>query len=195
MTDRFYVTDEMMKNAASYIPLEEKEALAGLIAQLCVVPCTIDETDESENDIFAIPAPPMYRENTMEKTLCLTGCFLKFYLKQNVEAMNIPVEEYNGWAGTHLMNQIERYKGTPYKMKAFDMLSDFRDLEKRVNCAIYARLNQRNDPCRRLLAAMMVMSSEDGLKEAQQLIEASAKGIAEEHARQERIIQEAGDAK
>lgn len=195
MTDRFLVTEKMMENASTYIPLAEKESLATVIAELCVVPCVFPQDADKQENGFDVPAPPLYRENTLEKALCMTGCFLNYYLHENTDKpLNLPLEEYDGWAGYHLMNQIERFKGGAYKSKAFDMLSDFRDLEKRVNCAIYARLNQKNDLCRRLLATMMVLSSEDAVENAQAMLSQSARGILEEQRKQEDMIREAGDA-
>lgn len=195
MTDRFHVTEQMMEKAETYISLTEKEAIAAVIANACVVPCTVSAKEKEEDEIFSIPMPPMYKENTLEKALCLTGCFLHYYLHADVGAINIPIEEYDGWTGAHLMNQIERYKGTAYKVKAFDMLSDFRDLEKRVNCAIYARLNQKNDPCRRLLAALMIMGSEESMNEAQKMMAEAVQGMAEEKKKQDDMIQEADNGK
>lgn len=195
MTDRYHVTEQMIGNADTYISLTEKESIAAVIAQTCVVPCKATEQDKEENEIFSIPAPPMYKENTLEKALCLTGCFLHYYLHVEVKALNISIEEYDGWMGAHLMNQIERYKGTGYKAKVFDMLSDFRDLEKRVNCAIYAKLNQKNDTCRRLLAALMVLGSEESMNEAQKMLAEAVQGIAEEKKKQDDLIREADNGK
>ena len=195
MTDRFHVTEQMMEKADAYIPITEKEAIATVIAEACVVPCKETSADTEKEDVFNVPAPPLYKENTLVKALCLTGCFLRYYLHVDVKSMNIPIEEYDGWTGAHLMNQIERFKGTAHKVKAFDMLSDFRDLEKRVNCAIYARLNQKNDPCRRLLAALMVLASEENMAQMQQLMTESAQGIAAEQKKQDELIREADNGK
>lgn len=193
MTDRFVVTEKMMQEASTYISLSEKEAIATVIANACVVQCKMTGEDGADEDIFNIPAPPMHKENTLEKTLLLTGCFLHYYLHVETESMNIPIQEYDGWAGAHLMNQIERFKSTAHKTKAFDMLSDYRDLEKRVNCAIYARLNQKNDPCRRLLATLMVLGSEESMNEAQMMVNEAIKGMAEEQRKQDELIREAGN--
>jgi uncharacterized coiled-coil protein SlyX len=55
-------------------------------------------------------------------------------------------EAYDEWAGGHIFNQLERYKrDTDLKFKAYDLLYDYKDLEKRFSAQISSLLAVQND--------------------------------------------------
>lgn len=57
------------------------------------------------------------------------------------------VEEYDAWAGSHVFNQLERWKRDgDLKFKAYDLLYDYKDLEKRFSAQISSLLAVQNDP-------------------------------------------------
>ena len=63
------------------------------------------------------------------------------------------------------MNQLERMKGNAeLRDKVFDILRDYRDLEKRLSTAVYNAMQVMNDPANRLLQKIQMDTSEQALE-------------------------------
>lgn len=208
MKTRFEVTEEIMEKASTYIPVMLKEAVAASYAYACVretrdiwnfAKVLNEETeqfDPTEQDLFGIP--PTYCENTQMKSRVLMGVMLTSYLhiKASTDDILCSIDEYDGWAGAHIMNQIERFKTNPkFKSKAFDILSDYKDMERRLNAAIYAVCKDLNDPCSRMIKALSYLSSEEAIENASNIIRESMEGMKAEKEKQDNIIQFAGKEK
>ena len=75
------------------------------------------------------------------------------------------------------MNQIERYKVNPlFKEKAFDILTDFKELQRMVYIEIENLKSHYNNPIYRLLSALSVYSTPERVTElAKKLQEEVAK--------------------
>lgn len=143
MDAKFELTGEMMQKARDYVPLAEKEAWVAENAPKCFDKLAITADGE--------PVPPMYMVNTALKSRYLMGALAKLYFCADIqhEADNewlMTVADYDAWAGSHIMNQLERMKhDNCYKFKAYDLMADYRDLEKRFSTQLSGLLTVQND--------------------------------------------------
>lgn len=191
MADEFKITKEIMENADTYIPLAMKEYIASTMARTCIRETNLiaeDLPEEITDDEYGLM--PVYCESTSIKSRLMMGILLAFYLKQRKEEqpLMLSAEDYDAWAGAHAINQIERFKAGEYREKAFDILTDYREMEKTLNSAIYGVLREQNDPIRRLMHSLGAMGSEDMLNSAIEAMKEANEGIQAEKERQERII-------
>lgn len=197
MANRFEVTKEMMENADSYMPIVMKEGISASVARACVRdtgdihPLLSREEDENDYNV-----PPMYGEDTGAKARIMLTILMSYYLKVWDRDKSFMCEdgEYDAVMESHIMNQIERFKATDCREKAFDILSDYKELEKYVNCAIYSVLREKNDPVRRMMESLGAVGAADNLSEILEKIKDLKDEISEESDRQERIIDGEDDA-
>jgi hypothetical protein len=193
MGDKLKITHETMKNADTYIPVATKELLAATIARACVKRTNQIHAYDEKDEIFfdgEYALSPIYCESVSSKARFLMTILNAYYLHtwDDTHPLMCSMEEYDEWAGTHLLNQIERFKSGEYREKAFDMLADYREMEKYLNSAIYSVLREMNDPVRRFMEAIGTMTSAEGIQEAMGSIEDSRKKIEAEKKRQEEIV-------
>lgn len=143
--ERITITKDMLLAARDYAPEEEKEAFLGVLANRCFDRLKISVPDKDADEY-----PPMYKVNTGLKARYLMGALLIFYLDAKFEEETdhlMTVAEYDRWAGSHVLNQIERWKADrDVKDKCFDLLEDYRALERRFSAEINALLAVQNDP-------------------------------------------------
>lgn len=149
---KFTITPTMIEQAKDYLPIAQKMAFVDKAAKRCF-------------DILEVRAgsritPPMQQENSSIKARFLMTVLIRDYLGvpcitvDGVEDL-MTEEDYDKFAGSHVLNQIERLKtDANIRNKCFDILQDFRDLEKRLNGQVYNLAQIVNDPASRLLAAM-----------------------------------------
>lgn len=180
MDNRFKVTDAMMEKAGTYIPLAKKEALVRLLARHCVRESWDINEDfdpiKTAKDEFA---PPMWEEDGASKSRILLGVLLYWYFDVKLEDYLCPLDIYDGWMEAHIFNQIERFKAGPHKNKAFDLIGDYKDTEKRLNAAIYAIIKRRNDPVNRAMEMLARASDEETVAAAQKAVEDAKKDLTE----------------
>ena len=192
MADEFKLTKEIMEKAHTYIPVSTKEAIANVIARACVKGSDginfLSRANEpqdplAENNI-------VYGENTGVKARFMMGILLSYYLDVRGEEDDLlcEIEEYDKWAGAHIINQIERYKSGEYREKAFDILTDYRETEKYINTAIYTVLREMNDPVKRIMEVVQTVFNADSMQNAVEEAKELKEQIEEEKERQERII-------
>ena len=138
------ITKEMIQAAKDYIPLGVKEAWVSDNAAKCFDRLQITADEQ--------PMPPMYMVNNGLRARYLMAAFVGFYLCKDYTAESeenkalMSVEDYDEWAGSHVFNQIERWKRElDIRDKCFDMLSDYRALEKQFNAAVNGLLSVQND--------------------------------------------------
>ena len=184
MGTRFEITKNMLMGAKDYLTLAEKEGIASALAPACIKKIWDFGYEEGryyeEKDM--LPGQiPIWGEDQAAKSAGFLGAVMYFYFGEEIgENITLTPEQYDMYAGSHVFNQIERFKADPAtKNKAFDILSDIRDLEKRINCATYSLLQAKNDVAKRimdtlqqLLAAGSLETVMDAVKEAQEGIEA-----------------------
>jgi len=137
------ITREMIEAARDYMPLEDKERFAADGAGKCFDRLAISFGDEE--------LPPMYMVNDGLKRRLLMTAFAAFYMGQEVkrderDADMMSVAAYDLWAGSHVFNQLERLKhDSAVRDKCFDLLSDFRELEKKLSAQLAGLLTVQND--------------------------------------------------
>lgn len=157
MGEKITLTSEMMERARDYVPLAEKEEWCAENAPRVFDKLAITADGEA--------MPPMYMVNAGLKSRYLMAALVKMYFCVH-EIIGEPdnewlmsENEYDRWAGSHIFNQLERMKRDAWlKIKAFDLLADYRDLEKRFSTQISGLLAVQNDPVIRQneLSAVMV---------------------------------------
>ena len=198
MENKFEITKEIMANADTYMPLALKELISISKARECVKetnyiqPMGVDTQFKGEYGMG-----PMYCESPSTKARILMTCLMVFYLKVWPDSTDMicSLDDYDAWSKAHVLNQIERFKSTEYREKAFDIISDYREMERHLNSAIYSVLRELNDPVKRFMEAFGAMGSIEGIQEAVKSIEEAKDGIEAERERQESIINgEGGDA-
>lgn len=140
---RHEVTREMMEQARDYVPLREKEAWVAENA-----PKVFDRLSiTSDNEAM----PEMYMVNTGMKSRYLMTALVKMYFGVGIEADRenewlMTEAQYDEWAGSHVFNQLERWKrDNGLKFKAYDIMYDYKDLEKRFSAQISSLLSVQND--------------------------------------------------
>ena len=146
------LTEEGLLAARDYVPLMEKAAFAAECAGRCF--------DRMEVRVEGGQVLPYFKENVERRSRYLMGGFVKLYLGEDFE----PVKG----------------KGPELRDKAFDLLADYRDLEKMLKTEIYGMLQAMNDPVSRFqdLAAQSmtpeaVQKTLDDLKEARRAFDAA----------------------
>ena len=141
--EKVVISKEMIQAASDYIPLEEKEAWVADNAPKCFDKLAITADGEA--------MPPMYAVNVALKNRYLMAALVSMYLKQAYVADTkdeplISREDYDKWANSHTINQIDRLKkDAEVRDKCYDILYDYRELEKMFSAQIYALLNVQND--------------------------------------------------
>ena len=140
--EKYELTKKTIMEARTYLPLAEKmEFLSN--AQNCFDRLRI--TDGKEE------MPPMWKENAGLKARYLMRVLLVNYLGISCEEESdylITEAEYDKYAGSHIIMQIERFKRDADKDArdtAYDLLSDYFHLEKSFQSEINALLGVQND--------------------------------------------------
>lgn len=163
--ERFVITPEMVKRANCYVDLLTKSAIAAQGAKQCVTTVHI----QLENT--AAPVPDRAQENVLVKARLMMGMLAAYYLKIPFEGQDddlaMPLNIYDQWAASHVMNQLERMKSNAeVRDKVFDLLTDFKEWQKMLNTEIYALLKHRNDTCTRILEMMEKQSTPEAFQNA-----------------------------
>ena len=137
------ITKQSLEYARTYVPLREKEAWVAENAAKCFDRLSITSGDDE--------MPPMYQVNTGLKSRYLMQALAGLYFGDTYYAdvkdpAMMSEKGYDDWAGSHVFNQLERLKRDPeIRDKCFDLLTDFRDLEKRFSAQINGLLTVQND--------------------------------------------------
>ena len=170
----FKVTKEQMEAVNTYVPIRVKSNWVSMVADRC-----IDKVDiNAPINGTMMEMPPMYKENTELKSRYLMGAFVKFYLLGSYEPCKdgddalMSDTEYDQWAGGHIFAQIERFKSDKdLRDTCFNMLNDFKDLERRLNVECHAMLNAMNDDVARQLVAMQASVTPNAFQELMDSVE------------------------
>lgn len=160
----FVVTEEMINAANDYVPVSEKAAIAEEIAEKCF--------DKLNVTVGGNVLPPMYKESSMLKNRYLMGAFVKLYLgidfeSEETDRLLMSASDYDKYAGAHIFNQMERMKSkAALRDKCFDIMGDYKILEKTVNTEVYAMLNAMNDFLGRAVLHIGTMATPEAVQEA-----------------------------
>lgn len=174
------IAPEDLERADSYLPLLTKEALVQCMAPACVEKVRIIlPMGESggEQAPQTIPIPEIYKESTLNRSLCTAFVLLYFYLKMpditgqydpNGE-MKLAANDFDRYGG--VLTQIERMKSSrdaELRDKVYAILADYKDFEKRLGAEIHSLLEIRNDVCSRLTMMMTMQTDPETLQNALQ---------------------------
>ena len=190
---KIVITTEDIQNAESYIPVTLKEAAVRMMATLCI------EASDSGKEADGLPMPPIYRENRMRRQQFTMGILAGFYLKKRYrmaklqyrdkkgETREEPInymmdtEELDNWAGSHVMNQLERIKKKRDGCadKVYDLLYDLKGFENMLTGAIRDELERRNDPLRRMMELFGQAVSADALAALQKNLDGAKAAVKE----------------
>ena len=161
------IMKEVFINAKSYVPLMQKEEIVSYCAERC-----IDRVVVNTGEKFRGDTPPMYRENGQRKRRYLLGILARAYLRLDFEGCGgdrwlMSADDYDWVGGVQLINQIDRMKkqSDALRDKAYDLLADYRDLEKMMNTEINANLSIMNDVVARMAMSAASAMTPESLQE------------------------------
>lgn len=143
MSEKIEITAEMILGASDYVPNAEKESWVTETAAKCFDKLAITADGES--------LPPMYRVNEGLKRRYLMAAFVHKYLQQGYngdpkDPELMSEDDFDRWARSHVFEQINRMKHIiDVRDKCFDLMADYKDLEKRLASELYSLLNVQND--------------------------------------------------
>ncbi len=169
MTDNHIITEEIILNAESYIPIEIKGEMARSYAESCVSEVQITLENNGEKDVL----PPRYQENPQMKSLYGMMTLLDQYLhlleKDEKGFVTLTESEYDEWGRACVMNQLDRFKSSKnieVRNKIYDILDDYREFYRMLGVEITALVANKNDPLSRFLDYFRVSITPDMVKDA-----------------------------
>ena len=177
---------EILKEPESwitYLPLAKKQEIAEHIAANAMSRYRI--TAKYADD--PIVDQSMYAEDASLRDRYLLGVLLKLYLGISFDAVEgeeylLSVDDYDRAAALHPMNTLERMKSDmKVRDSVFDLLRDYKDLERMVNTEIGSTVAARNDMLPRIFSVLTATATPralDQLTEMEQGIRAKAKDLA-----------------
>ena len=178
--DKIVITAEKLMEMRDYVPLAEKLRFVGEAADGCFDRMEI----KIKNGADSLPIPPLYKENTGIKSRMLMGAFARLYFGAEIDAEKespwlMSVGEYDRWAGSHVFNQIDRLKKgrAEVRDRAFDILVDYKDLEKRMNAEIFGMLQVMNEPVSRIMTAIGQQTTPEAMTALKQELEGVQKEL------------------
>lgn len=163
------ITEKDIMDAESYVSISTKEKYTRAVALLCLEPVTIIDGEQT--------LPTMFRENKKIKAQYLMGMlatllqrpFESEKLSDGKELTGCMAEaDYDLWAGSHVMNQLERLKkvkDSTVVNKLFDVLYDYKAFELMLTGAIRDELEARNDPFNRAMKWFSLSAADAAVKE------------------------------
>ena len=144
------LTEEIIRNAETYIPISQKITMAKNFAAECIEKVEIKHKDEV--------LPPVYKENVQMRMLwgmfVLLNSYLRIYESEDGKFRN---SDYDEWCGTAILNQLNRFKSSKdavVRDKAYDILDDYREFYSVLGKEINALLTSKNDLILRVLQYM-----------------------------------------
>lgn len=167
----------------TYMPLSLKVKVAEEIADGCIVryrsKVQYGGADAFENVLCA--------ENPAKRWRYMMGVLLNFYLGMSFEPVEgekwlMSQDDYDRAAARHPMNELERMKSDAGARNAvFDLLRDYKDLDRLVGNEIAARIASYNDLLPRLVELLTMTATPEALGQLSQMEKAlgeEAKKIA-----------------
>ena len=179
--EKIVITKEKLMQMPDYVPLLEKMQFVKEAADIC-----FDRVElKIDGGLESMPMPPLYKENTAIKSRVLMAAYAKLYLGEAFESEKNPwimsTPDYDRFAASHIMNQIERLKRYDGEVrdKAFDVVSDMRDLEKRLNTEIYGLTQVMNEPVTRIIMALQQQTTPEAVSGALKELKDAQKAFAD----------------
>lgn len=168
--ERFIITKAMVEGAKSYLPITLKTAIARTYASVCLAE---EKSEMQEMSDLILPLPQLLSEDVYFKSLATMEIFLTYYFGVDIPDGGMTNELYDYYASSHPFNQLERFKGdAEMRDKIFDLLSDYKELKKMLDVAIYNARALNNDSFGRILAGLSTSITPD-------MVNATLKEVAE----------------
>ena len=165
--DFFKITETMIEKANKYVPIIQKVEFVEYASERAFDRVEIGIGGEKRDPSI----PPYFKDNVQRKNRYLLGAFLKLYLGVEYTPVEddkwiLSADDYDRYAGSHIFNQMERMKGsTKTRDFAYDILADYRMIEKMLNTEIYNMLQVMNDPVTRFVSVLSKKSSPETMKQ------------------------------
>lgn len=179
--EKIQITKEKLMQIRDYVPMREKMQFVKEAADLC-----FDRVElKIDKGLDSVPMPPMYKENTAIKSRVLMSAYAKLYLNEPYETEKnqwlMTEQEYDRFAASHIMNQLERMKRYDGEVrdKAFDVIADMRDLEKRLNTEVYGLTQVMNEPVTRIIMALQQQTTPEAVSSALNELKDAQKAFAD----------------
>lgn len=160
---KIIISEEMLRGAATYIPLLEKQRMVEAIAPRCIAKVKLTYVPSGADESEARAAPDRHQEVKCMTSLYLMGILAHEYLHaaydgdepaEDYRHLQMPANVYDRWAGSHVMNQMERLKKNKEVAETiFDILYDYKELRWMLASEIETILAHNNDPVWRLMDA------------------------------------------
>lgn len=156
----------LRERAKSYVSLETKKRFLADCAMRCFDKMEIGtETGET--------LPPFYKENGVSKAKYMMSALVSMYLGEREADISgdnpweLTDEEYDSYAESFPLSQLERIKKTTQdkdlRDKIYDLLVDYRLLEKLLNAECYGLLPAMNDTLSRFQMMMTMQSTPEAM--------------------------------
>lgn len=184
---------EICKNPAAwktYLPLAKKQEIAEHIAQNALVRYRL-QTEYAGEELFDAA---VYAEDVQTRWRYQMGVLLKFYLCMDFEPVEgeeylLSADDYDRAAQKHPLNALERLKSDAAARDAvFDLLRDYKELERMIGAEIGATLAAKNDLIPRLLSVLTQTATPAALSRLSEM----EKGLAAQAGALGKRIQEIG---
>lgn len=178
------ITPDLVANASDYMPIAEKTKFVEYVSVRTLERLELRaETDVGES----ISVPPIYKENPELKRRYEMGAFVRFYLGLEAEQVDddpymLSRDDYDYAAKLHIFNQLERLKQqreSGVRDKIWDIMQDFRDLEKYLNNEVFGIVNAQNDILVRASNLIATRFGASALETAMQEFDAAKQELAD----------------
>lgn len=160
---KIVITSDIIKKASTYIPIMEKQRMVEAIAPLCVAKVKLSYIPTGAADNETQSAPDRHQEVKCLTNLFLMGILAHEYLRMPYDGdeardgyrhLQMPANVYDKWAGSHVMNQLERLKKDKDLTETiFDLMYDYKEMRWLLANEIETILGHNNDPVWRLMDA------------------------------------------
>lgn len=181
------ITAEDIANAASYVPVAEKKRVSQGIAFFCCE-AAAPTAPESLNGLPTLPF--MVQEDRKLRQQFQMGLLADYLgIEYPVEVAVLPgaegedaeqplthcmaEEEYDRWAGSHVLNQLERLKKSKESGicdKVYDLLYDYKNYENMISVAIRDYMTIQNDPLNRAAEYISKFATEEATQAVMQAL-------------------------
>lgn len=162
------LTEEHLRDVAvSYVPMRDKEEFIKDVSPGCFDKMEIG-TENGD------PLPPFYKESAVRKHRYMTAALLKLYLRlgydteAEADPWSITDESYEAASRSFLISQLERIKkrtaDKELQDKIYDLLADYKLLEKILNAECYGMLPAMNDTVSRFQMMMSAQTTPEAME-------------------------------
>lgn len=177
------LTEEHLRDVAvSYVSMRDKEEFIKDVSPGCFDKMEIG-TENGD------PLPPFYKESAVRKHRYMTAALLKLYLRLGYDTetegdpWSITDESYEAASRSFLISQLERIKkrtaDKELQDKIYDLLADYKLLEKLLNAECYGMLPAMNDTLSRFQMMMSAQTTPEAMEALMKATEETKRELEE----------------